>query len=83
VNRSKLKRGTLVLTAGALAAIPGCWERTYGSLTLPCCDDAGLAPGGGTTCEPSCYGVAAKPPDAGNDAGIVGFFASDGGKSGN
>jgi len=81
MDRSKLKRGTLILTTGTLAAIPGCYQGPFGKVSEPCCDDAGHDPSGGTDCRTTCYGISVNPSDGG-DSGEVGFFvvdASDGG----
>jgi len=81
MNRAKLNRGTFVLTAGTLAAIPGCYLGPFGKALEPCCDDAGHDSSGGTDCRTTCYGIGVNPGDGG-DSGVVGFFVSDGGDGG-
>ena len=81
MDRRKLKKGTLILTAGTLAAIPACIEGPFGVTVLTRCNDAGRDPSGGTDCNPSCYGICVNPNDGG-DSGVVGFFVSDGGDGG-
>jgi hypothetical protein len=81
MDRTKLKRGTMLLSAGlgvgGLAT--GCGiNGIHGTVTDPCCDaDAGVT----TNCDPQCtgYGISVNQSDAGTDAGVVGFFLPDGG----